>query len=124
WGVLWDAVKLMASDAAQWLKDVFQKPIEWIMGMVDRMMAGISAARSLVDKIPSPKDAAIGVRGFFSRVGQRFAPSATNNPRSPASNNVQMSGGTTNITVNAETNASPEQIASVTASKVDDTNAR
>ncbi len=124
WEVLGDAFKLMWSDIVQWFDDAFGGVINSIMEKISWVMEKVDKARALVDKIPTPTDAVRGVGNFFSKVGQRFAPSATNNPRSPASNNVQMSGGTTNITVNAETNASPEQIASVTASKVDDTNAR
>lgn len=111
-------------DVGKWISEYIANPIKALLKLLDKMIAGLNKTKVLAGKIPSVGEAASGVKGFFARVGQKFAPTANNNPRSPASNNMQMTGGTTNITVNAETNASPEQIASVTASKVDDTNAR
>lgn len=111
-------------NVGRWIADYIANPIKTLLKLLDAVLARLNKTKALAGKIPSVGGAASAVKGFFSNVGKKFAPGPGNNPRSPTSNNVQMSGGTTNITVNAETNASPEQIASATASKVEDTNNR
>lgn len=126
WDAVMGAFKLMAMDVGRWIADYIANPIKTILKLIDAMLARLNKTKALAGKLPgSVGEAASGVRGFFANVRRRFAPGAGNNPRTPSGGNTtHVQGGTTNITVNAETNASPEQIASVTASRVEDTNAR
>lgn len=124
WDAVMGAFKLMAMDIGQWIAEYIVNRIKGLLKLIDKMLEGLKKVKSLAGKIPGVKGAKAAVMDVAGRARNVFAPSASNNPRSPASNHMQMNGGTTNITVNAETNASPEQIASVTASRVEDTNNR
>lgn len=123
WDNVMNGLLPVIESVGRWISEYIANPIKAILKLVDKMMAALSKAKSLAGKIPGVGGAASGVKGLFSKARNIFAPSQANNPRSPASSST-VTGGTTNITVNAETNASPEQIASATASKVEDTNNR
>lgn len=119
----WDAVMgafvLMAKDAGQWIKDGIGGAIEWVQKMLDRLLGGIKAAREAAAKL-SPGKAIGAAKGLIGRVGQAFAPSTDRNPRTQPVQNSVTNAPTLNVQVNAETNASPEQIASATAQKTEE----
>ncbi|MFU8802625.1 MAG: hypothetical protein ACNA8W_02340 [Bradymonadaceae bacterium] len=120
WDAIMGAIKMMASDAAQWVRDKIGGAIQWVRDMIDKMMGGLKKAGDIAAKL-NPANAA---RGIMGRVSQAFAPTTNNNPRTQPRQNTMNASSTVNVTVEAKTGASPEEIASVTSKKTGDEIAR
>lgn len=100
------AIKMMASDAAQWFRDQWEKVLGWITGMLDKVLERFAQVRDRISNLPG-----MGVAGrFINRARGAFAPSDSRNPRSPAASSTTQNAST-QVNVHVEgSNANPAEI--------------
>lgn len=124
WEHFGDAIKMMASDAVDFWKGVWQGFVDWFLAIIHKLIGKFDEFKEGFLKIPGAQTALSMGGEIFNRVQNAFAPSPGRNPSPRGISNSLSQSNSVNVTVNAETGASPEQIASAASQKIEEANAR
>lgn len=124
WEHFGDAIKMMASDAVDFWKGVWQGFVDWFLAIIHKLIGKFDEFKEGFLKIPGAQTALSMGSEVFNRVQNAFAPSPGRNPSPRGISNSLSQSNSVNVTVNAETGASPEQIASAASQKIEEANAR